>query len=143
MSLWAHCDFNLMIFRRRGRGRARRRSTGKESVAHLPNSCCHSFLKSPRCPKSKALAVQWDKALSRCPKSTLFKVDVVKSPTLSKKKKKKFGNLTRSGTRVRGLGLVWTSALTRSDQDQHQTRSQTRHRNLTRLVSCVPLTSLK
>ena len=44
--------------------------------------------------------------------------------------------------RVRGLGLVWTSALTRSDRDQGQTRSRTRHRNLTRLVSHVLLTSL-
>ena len=60
-----------------------------------------------------------------------------------KKKKSKFGgSLTRSGVRVRGLGLVWTSAPTRSDRDQHQTRSRTRHRNLTRLVSHVLLTSL-
>ena len=42
----------------------------------------------------------------------------------------------------RGLGLVWTSGPTRSDRDQHQTRSRTRHRNLTRLVSYVLLTSL-
>ena len=52
-------------------------------------------------------------------------------------------DLTRSGVRVRGLGLVWTSGPTRSDRDQHQTRSRTRHRNLTRLVSYVLLTSLK
>ena len=51
-------------------------------------------------------------------------------------------DLTRSGVRVRGLGLVWTSGPTRSDRDQHQTRSRTRHRNLTRLVSYVLLTSL-
>ena len=51
-------------------------------------------------------------------------------------------DLTRSGVRVRGLGLVWTSGPTRSDRDQHQTRSWTRHRNLTRLVSYVLLTSL-
>ena len=93
---------------------------------------------SPRCPKSKFLAVERGKVLPRCPKSTLSKVR-----SLSKKKKSKFcGNLTRSGVRVRGLGLVWTSALTRSDRDQHQTRSRTRHRNLTRLVSHVLLTSL-
>ena len=48
-------------------------------------------------------------------------------------------DLTRSGVRVRGLGLVWTSGPTRSDRDQHQTRSRTRHRNLTRLVSYVLL----
>ena len=47
-------------------------------------------------------------------------------------------DLTRSGVRVRGLGLVWTSGPTRSDRDQPQTRSRTRHRNLTRLVSYVP-----
>ena len=51
-------------------------------------------------------------------------------------------DLTRSGVRVRGLGLVWTSGPTRSDRDQHQTRSRTRPRNLTRLVSYVLLTSL-
>ena len=51
-------------------------------------------------------------------------------------------DLTRSGVRVRGLGLVWTSGPPRSDRDQHQTRSRTRHRNLTRLVSFVLLTSL-
>ena len=51
-------------------------------------------------------------------------------------------DLTRSGVRVRGLGLVWTSGPTRSDRDQRQTRSRTRHRNLTRLVSYVLLTSL-
>ena len=50
-------------------------------------------------------------------------------------------NLTRSGVRVRRLGLVWTSGPTRSDRDQHQTRSRTRHRNLTRLVSHALLTS--
>ena len=48
-------------------------------------------------------------------------------------------DLTRSAVRVRGLGLVWTSGPTRSDRDQHQTRSRTRHRNLTRLVSYVLL----
>ena len=51
-------------------------------------------------------------------------------------------DLTRSGVRVRGLGLVWTSGPTRSDRDQRQTRSRTRHWNLTRLVSYVLLTSL-
>ena len=51
-------------------------------------------------------------------------------------------DLTRSGVRVRALGLVWTSGPTRSDRDQHQTRSRTRHRNLTRLVSYDLLTSL-
>ena len=51
-------------------------------------------------------------------------------------------DLTRSGARVRGLGLVWTSGPTRSERDQHQTRSRTRHWNLTRLVSYVLLTSL-
>ena len=128
-----HCDFDFDDFSRRGRGRARRRSWGKGSVAHLPNSCCHSYLKvhtvqSPRCPRAKPFHA--------------VKVNAAKSPTLSKKKSKFGGTLTRSGVRVRGLGLVWTSALTRSDQDQHQTRSQTRHRNLTRLVSRVVLTCL-
>ena len=52
-------------------------------------------------------------------------------------------DLTRSGVRVKGLGLVWTSGLTRSDWDQHQTRSRTRHWNPTRLVSYVLLTSLR
>ena len=84
--------------------------------------------------------------ISRCRKgqspTTLSEVDVVQNPTLSKKKSKFGGNLTRLGVRVRGLGLVWTSALTRSDRDQQQTRSRTRHRNLTRLVSHVLLTSL-
>ena len=85
--------------------------------------------------------------IPRCRKgqssTTLSEVDAVQSPTLSKKKKSNFGgNRTRSGVRVRGLGLVWTSALTRSDQDQHQTRSRTRHRNPTRLVSHVLFTSL-
>ena len=86
--------------------------------------------------------------IPRCRKgqspTTPSEVDAVQSPTLQKKKKKKSkfcGNLTRSGVRVRGLGLVWTSALTRSDRDQRQTRSRTRHRNLTRLVSHVLLTS--
>ena len=51
-------------------------------------------------------------------------------------------DLTRSGVRVRGLGLVWTSGPTRSVRDQHQTRSRTRHRNLTGLVSYDLLTSL-
>ena len=51
-------------------------------------------------------------------------------------------DLTRSGVRAKSLGLVWTSGPTRSDRDQHQTRSRTRHRNLTRLVSHVLLTSL-
>ena len=55
-------------------------------------------------------------------------------------------DLTWSGDRlgVKGLGLVWpwTSSPTRSDRDQPQTRSRTHHRNLTRLVSNVLLTSL-
>ena len=130
-------------FPRKGSERARRRSSGPGSVPHLPNSHCHSFLlknstpwQNPRCPKSKLLAVERDKVLPRCPKSTLSKI------RRCQKKKSKFGgNLTRSGVRVRGLGLVWTSALTRSDRDQGQTRSRTRHRNLTRLVSHVLLTS--
>ena len=50
-------------------------------------------------------------------------------------------DLTRSGVQVRGLGVAWTSGPTRSDRDQHQTRSRTRHRNLTRLVSYFILTS--
>ena len=64
----------------------------------------------------------------------------LQSPTLSKILICE--NLTRSGGRVRGLGLVWLSALTRLDRYQHQTRSRTRHRNLTRLASPVRLTSL-
>ena len=66
-----HCDFDFDDFPRRGRRRARRRSWGKGSVAHLPNSCCHSFLKSPHCSKS---SLSKGKALPRCPKSTLPKV---------------------------------------------------------------------
>ena len=131
-------------FPRKGSERARRRSSGPGSVPHLPNSHCYSFLlkkstpwQNPRCPKSKFLAVERDKVLPRCPKSTLSKIR-----RCHKKKSKFGGNLTRSGVRVRGLGLVWTSALTRSDRDQGQTRSRTRHRNLTRLVSHVLLTSL-
>ena len=51
-------------------------------------------------------------------------------------------DLTRSGMRIRGLGLVWMSGPTRSDRDQHQTRSRTGHRNLTRVISHVLLSSL-
>ena len=111
------------------------------SVPHLPNSHCHSFLlkKVHAVAKSTLSKVQ----IPRCRKgqspTTLSEVDVVQNPTLPKKKSKFGGNLTRSGVRVRGLGLVWTSALTRSDRDQGQTRSRTRHRNLTRLVSHVLL----
>ena len=129
----------------KGKWKSKKTEQWSGSVPHLPNSHCHSFLlkkstpwQNPRCPKSKFLAVERDKVLPRCPNSTLSKIR-----RCQKKKKSKFGgNLTRSGVRVRGLGLVWTSALTRSDRDQGQTRSRTRHRNLTRLVSHVLLTSL-
>ena len=154
--LWVHCDFDLINFPRRGRGRARRRSRRKGLVAHWPKSCCDSFLKSPHCPKftlSKVHAVLSPKPSRSkgakpyhavrspgCPKSTLSKVRRCQK---QKKKKSKFGgNPTRSGVRVRGLRLVWTSALTRSDRDQHQTRSRTCHQNPTCLVSPVLLTSL-
>ena len=128
----------------KGKWKSKKTEQWLGSVPHLPNSHCQSFLlkkstpwQNPRCPKSKFLAVERDKVLPRCPKSTLSKI------RRCQKKKSKFGgNLTRSGVRVRGLGLVWTSALTRSDRDQGQTRSRTRHRNLTRLVSHVLLTSL-
>ena len=99
-----------------------------------------------RFPKSKVLAVQRGKALPRCPKSKLSKLGP--TSTLSKvrrfqKKKSKFGrNVTQSDVPVRGLGLIWTSVLTRSDRDLHQRCSRTRHRNLTRLVSHFLLTSL-
>ena len=134
----------MILSPRKGSESARRWSSGRGRLLHLPNSCCHSFLlkkstpwQRPRCPKSKFLAVERGKVLPRRPKSTLSKVR-----RCQKKKSKFCGNLTRSGMRVRGIGLVWTSALTRSDRDQRQTRSRTRHRNLTRLVSHVLLTSL-
>ena len=142
--LWVHCDFDLMIFLEREMKEQEDRVV-VGVVAHLPNSCCHSFLlkkstpwQSPRCPKSKYLAVERGKVLPRCPKSTLSKV------RRCQKRKSKFGgNLTRSGVRVRGFELVWTSARTRSDRDlQHQTRSRTRHRNLAHLVSHALLFSL-
>ena len=139
--LWVHCDFDLMIFLERevkeqedGVGVG----VGCPLAEQLPLTLIstekvHAVAKSmlskvqiPRCRKGQS------------PTTTLSEIDAVQSPTLSKKKSKFGGNLTRSGVRVRGLGLVWTSALTRSDRDQHQTRSRTRHRNLTRLVSHVP-----
>ena len=53
------------------------------SVAHLLNSCCHSFLlkkstpwQSSRCPKSKFLAVERGKVPPRCPKSDAAKKKV-------------------------------------------------------------------
>ena len=68
-------------FPRKGSERARRRSSGPGSVPHLPNSHCHSFplkkstaWQNPRCSKSKFLAVERDKVLPRCPKSTLSKI---------------------------------------------------------------------
>ena len=138
-SLW----FRFDDFPRKGSERARRRSSVRgRSPTCLTADATHFFRKSPR--RGNVHAVQSpNSSLSkgaksyhavrsrRCPKS-----DAVK------KKSKFFGNLPRSGVRVRGLGLVWTSALTRSDRHQHQTRSRTRHRNLTRLVSHVLLTSL-
>ena len=92
--------------------------------------------------KSTLSKVQIPRCRKRQSPPTLSEVDVVQNPTLSKKMLKFGRNLTRSGVRVRGLGLVWTSALTRSDRDQQQTRSRTRHRNLTRFVWHVILTSL-
>ena len=74
-SLW------FVDFPRTGRERARRRSSGRGRLPHLPNSCCHPFLlkkytpwQSRRCPKSKFLAVERGKVLPRRPKSTLSKV---------------------------------------------------------------------
>ena len=139
-SLW----FRFDDFPRKGSERARRRSSGRGRLPTCRTAAAtHFFWKSPRrvkvhaVQKSKFLAVERGKVLPRCPKSTLSKV------RRCQKKKSKFGgNLTRSGVRVRGLGLVWTSALTRSDRNQHQTRSRTRHQNLTRLVSHILLTSL-
>ena len=136
--LWVHCDFDLMIF-------LEREVKEQEDGVVVGVGCPLAEQLLPLISTEKVHAVV---------KSTLYKVQIPRcrkgqSPTtLSKsdavkKKKSKFGgNLTRSGVRVRGLGLVWTSALTRSDRDQHQTRSRTRHRNLTRLVSHVLLTSL-
>ena len=76
-SLWFWFD----DFPRKGSERARRRSSGRGRLPHLPNSCCHSFLlkkstpwQSRRCPKSKFLAVERGKVLPRRPKSTLSKV---------------------------------------------------------------------
>ena len=141
--LWVHCDFDLMSFLER---EVKEQEDGvvvgvgsplAEQPLPLISTEKSTPWQNPRCPKSKFLAVERDKVLPRCPKSTLSKI------RRCQKKKSKFGgNLTRSGVRVRGLGLVWTSALTRSDRDQGQTRSRTRHRNLTRLVSHVLLTSL-
>ena len=141
--LWVHCDFDLMIFLERevkeqedgvvvGVGRPLAEQLlpliSTEKV-HAASKSTLSKVQIPCCRKGQS-------------PTTLSEVDVVQNPTLSKKKSKSGGDLTRSGVRVRGLGLVWTSALTRSDRDQHQTRSRTRHRNLTRLVSHVLLTSL-
>ena len=140
--LWVHCDFDLMIFLER---EVREQEDGvvvgvdcplAEQLLPLISTEESTQWQSPRCPKSKFLAVERGKVLPRCPKSTMSKV------RRCQKKSKFGGSLTRSGVRVRGLGLVWTSAPTRSDRDQHQTRSRTRHRNLTRLVSHVLLTSL-
>ena len=142
--LWVHCDFDLMIFLER---EVKEQEDGvvvgvgcplAEQLLLLISTEKSTPRQSPRSPKSKFLAVERGKAQPRCPK---YLVDTVQSPTLSKKKSKFCGNLTRPGVRVRGLGLVWTSALTRSDRDQRRTRSRTRHRNLTRLVSHVLLTS--
>ena len=136
--LWVHCDFDLMIF-------LEREVKGQEDGVVVGVGCplaeqlllLISTEKVHAVAKSTLSKVQ----IPRCRKgqspTTLSEVDSVQSPTLSKKKSKFCGNLTRSGVRVRGLGLVWTSALTRSDRDQGQTRSRTRHRNLTRLVSHV------
>ena len=137
--LWVHCDFDLMIFlKREVKGQENGVVVGvgcplaEQLLPLISTEKVHAVAKSTL-PKSKFLAVEWGKVLSCCPKSTLSKVR-----RCQKKKSKFCGNLTRSGVRVRGLGLVWTSALTRSDRDQGQTRSRTRHRNLTRLVSHVP-----
>ena len=143
--LWVHCcDFDLMSFLER---EVKEQEDGavvgvgsplaEQPLPLISTEKVHAVAKStlskvqiPRCRKGQS-------------PTTLSEVDVVQNPTLPKKKKSKFGgNLTRSGVRVRGLGLVWTSALTRSGRDQGQTRSRTRHRNLTRLVSHVLLTSL-
>ena len=143
--LWVHCDFDLMSFLER---EVKEQEDGvvvgvgsplaEQPLPLISTEKVHAVAKStlskvqiPRCRKEQS-------PTPRCPKSTLSKIR-----RCQKKKKSKFGgNLTRSGVRVRGLGLVWTSALTRSDRDQGQTRSRTRHRNLTRLVSHVLLTSL-
>ena len=142
--LWVHCDFDLMIFLER---EVKEQEDGvvvgvdcpldEQLLPLISTEKVHAVAKStlskvqiPRCRKGQS-------------PTTLSEVDDVQSPTLSKKKKSNFGgSMTRSGVRVRGLGLVWTSAPTRSVRDQNQTRSRTRHRNLTRLVSHVLLTSL-
>ena len=133
-SLWFWFD----DFPRKGSERARRRSSGRGRLPTAEQLLPLISTENVRAvAKSTLLAVERGKVLPRCPKSTLSKVW-----RCQKKKKSKFGgNLTQLGVRVRGLGLVWTSALTRSDQDQHQTRSRNRRRNLTRLVSHVLLTS--
>ena len=141
-SLW----FRFDDFPRKGGERARRRSSGRGRLPTCRTAAAtHFYWKSPR--RGKVHVVQSpNSSLSKGAKS----YHAVRSrrcpkPDAVKKKKSKFcrsGNLTRSGVRVRGLGLVWTSALTRSDRDQGQTRSRTRHRDLTRLVSHVLLTSL-
>ena len=143
--LWVHCDFDLMIFLER---EVKEQEDGVvvgvgRPLAEQLLSALISTEKVHAAAKSTLSKVQIPCCRKGQSPTTLSEVDVVQNPTLSKKKKSKSGgNLTRSGVRVRGIGLVWTSALTRSDRDQHQTRSRTRHRNLTRLVSHVLLTSL-
>ena len=103
-SLWFWFD----DFPRKGSDRARRRSSGRGRLPHLPNSCCHSFLlkkstpwQSRRCPKSKFLAVERGKVLPRRPKSTLSKVRRCQ-------KKKKVKILRESDSIGRASQRPWT-----------------------------------
>ena len=82
--LWAHGDFDLMNFPRRGRGRARRRSRWKGLVAHWRSSCCHSFLKSPRCPKSTLSKVQCPRGPKGQSPTTLSEVQALQSRRFQK-----------------------------------------------------------
>ena len=113
--LWVHCDIDLMIFLE-GKGKSKKSELWS---GRLPTcwtaAATHFYWKSPL--GGKVHALQSPNAPSVAGKgqspTTLSEVYAVQSPTLSKKKKSKFGgNLTRSGVRVRGLGLVcsWTSA---------------------------------
>ena len=101
--LWVHCDFDLMIFLER---EMKEQEDGVVIGAGCPLAeqllpHTHFYWKSPRCPKSKFLAVERGKVRPRCPKSSLSKADAVQSrrcpkSTLSKvwrcQKKKKSQN---------------------------------------------------
>ena len=79
--LWVHCDFDLMIFLER---EVKEQEDGvvvgvgcplaEQLLPLISTEKVHAVAKSPRCPKSKFLAVERGKVLPRSPKSTLSKV---------------------------------------------------------------------